>query len=190
MVRKKCFLSGQETKHIICPVLSAPKIFYEDTLNEELLLKTGSTLYIEVGVSGIPFPEVAWQHNDKSADESARVTVETQDGYSYLKVKGTSQEDSGIYKVTAENAVGKDEAAFNVCVRGACCHGYCVIHSNLCMVETDVSSLEKFYPIKWDVQFLEIVIETNNHKTCTQKLEMYFVRIIRSRDMVFLSGLL
>lgn len=68
-------------------------------------------------ITGNPRPSVVWYHGDKKVEESARVTMETDEGWSYIKVKGAKAEDAGIYKVTAENAAGFDKATFKVLVK-------------------------------------------------------------------------
>ena len=81
-------------------------------------LMVGSTIYIEVNVSGQPRPTVSWFHNDAKVEESNRVGTETADGWSSIKVKATTIDDAGTYKVTAENAAGFDSAEFKVLVKG------------------------------------------------------------------------
>ena len=80
-------------------------------------LKVGATIYIEVEVTGLPAPKVAWYHGDKLLDDDARITIETNEGYSVLKVKGAVVADAGKYSVTAENQAGKDSASFEVNVK-------------------------------------------------------------------------
>jgi len=81
-------------------------------------LMVGSSIYIEVNITGQPRPAVNWFHNDHKVDESNRVSTETADGWSSLKVKATTADDAGTYKVTAENAAGFDSAEFRVFVKG------------------------------------------------------------------------
>ena len=68
---------------------------------------------------GYPRPQVAWSHGDEVLEESARLTLEDNNGWSYLKLKGSSTKDAGIYRVTAENKAGKDQAEFVVNLKGA-----------------------------------------------------------------------
>ena len=100
-----------------CLGVSAPRISYDEDLEDLVTLKRGANLLIEVQISGNPRPKVTWYHGDKKVEESARVTMEVEEGWSYIKVKGTKAEDAGIYKVTAENAAGFDKANFKVLVK-------------------------------------------------------------------------
>lgn len=102
---------------MIVSILSAPKITYEACLKEKLSFKEGATVYLEVNFICYPQPQVTWYQNDNEISESASITMETMDGWSHLKVKGTTSMDSGIYKVVAENVTGRDSAEFRVVIR-------------------------------------------------------------------------
>jgi len=103
-------------RRMMCCV--APKITYDRSLRPSFSLMVGSSIYIEVNVSGQPRPSVSWFHNDATIHESNRVSAETAEGWSSLKVKATTADDAGTYKVTAENAAGFDSAEFKVLVKG------------------------------------------------------------------------
>jgi len=101
-------------------LLSAPKITYDRSMRPSFSLMVGSSIFIEVNVAGQPRPAVSWFHNDvKVEDESSRVSTETAEGWSSLKVKASTAEDAGTYRVTAENAAGFDSADFRVLVKGS-----------------------------------------------------------------------
>ena len=98
--------------------LSAPEIHCDPSLRQPIELRLQSTLYIEVDVLGYPIPSVAWKHADRALKETARLTLEDHNGWSYLKLKNVAAEDGGQYTVTAENTAGKDSAMFTVAVKG------------------------------------------------------------------------
>jgi len=81
-------------------------------------LMVGSSIFIEVNIAGQPRPSVSWFHNDAKIEESNRVSSEAAEGWSSLKVKASTVDDAGTYKVTAENAAGFDSAEFRVLVKG------------------------------------------------------------------------
>ena len=93
-------------------------ITYEDALSKPLGLRDGSTLHIEVDISGSPRPSVTWYQGESELHETARVTIENNDGWSFIKVKGIKVSDAGTYKVSAENTAGSDSAEFTVNVQG------------------------------------------------------------------------
>ena len=100
--------------------VSAPKITYDRSLRPSFSLMVGSSIYIEVTVAGQPRPAVRWFHNDAGVvEESGRVSTETADGWSSLRVKASTADDAGTYRVTAENAAGFDSADFRVLVKGS-----------------------------------------------------------------------
>ena len=78
----------------------------------------GSSIFIEVNIAGQPRPAVSWFHNDVKVEESNRVSTEAAEGWSSLKVKATTVDDAGTYKVTAENTAGFDSSEFRVTVKG------------------------------------------------------------------------
>ena len=102
-------------------LFSAPKITYDPTLKEALSLKVGSSLYIEVDVSGQPKPKLLWFHSDTLVEETARTSIEMGHGYSFLKVKGVTLDQEGVYRVTAENTAGTDSASFRVIIKCEYC---------------------------------------------------------------------
>jgi len=99
-------------------VVLAPKITYDRSMRPSFSLMVGSSIFIEVNIAGQPRPTVHWFHNDVSVHESARLATEGAEGWSSLKVKATTADDAGTYKVTAENAAGFDSAEFRVLIKG------------------------------------------------------------------------
>jgi len=77
----------------------------------------GSSIFIEVNIAGQPRPAVNWFLNDTKIEESNRVSTETAEGWSSLKVKASTADDAGTYKVTAENVAGFDSSEFRVLVK-------------------------------------------------------------------------
>lgn len=61
---------------------------------------------------------MTWNHGDAELEESARVSIEVENGWSYLKVKNLTAKDAGQYRVMAENVAGLDEAKFDVFIKG------------------------------------------------------------------------
>jgi len=102
---------------VFCSV--APKITYDRSMRPSFSMMVGSTIFIEVNIAGQPRPSVSWFHNDVKVEESNRVSSETAEGWSSLKVKASTADDAGTYKVTAENAAGFDSAEFRVFIKGS-----------------------------------------------------------------------
>ena len=81
-------------------------------------LKASHTLIILVNIEATPTPTVKWFHGDKELYHGKNVTIETEETFSRLTIKGTTGKQSGTYKITAENKVGKAEEQFTVTVKG------------------------------------------------------------------------
>lgn len=81
-------------------------------------MKGGSTLVLQVNVSGIPSPKISWFLDDEPLEKSERISVDTTDDFSTLTIKNAMLDDSGMYTIAAENVVGKAEADFEVNVKG------------------------------------------------------------------------
>ena len=100
--------------------LAAPKITYEDKLNDVQKFKAGQTLILMVNISAEPSAKVKWSRDGTDLFNSGNVSIETTSEFSRLTVKGSSGTDTGAYKVEATNEVGSADATFNVVIRGKC----------------------------------------------------------------------
>ena len=98
----------------------APAIAYEDKLKSTQNLKGGQKLVINAKISGIPGPSAKWSHNDQPLEPSNHVAIETNSTYSKVTIIDAVAENSGVYKIIAENEVGTAEAEFTVDVKGMC----------------------------------------------------------------------
>ena len=61
---------------------------------------------------------MAWLLDGEPIEKSPRLTMETTEEFSILTIKNATLEDAGVYKITAENIVGKAEADFDITVKG------------------------------------------------------------------------
>ena len=94
-------------------------ITYDAVLKEGVSLKAGGSLILMVNISGEPQPRVSWFLGENQVyDGSDGTTIESGSDFSRLTIKPSRGEHSGVFKVTAENKHGSDEASFNVTVIG------------------------------------------------------------------------
>jgi Immunoglobulin I-set domain len=139
------------------PVSSAPRISYDAALRQALSINSGSTVYIEVRVLGHPRPNITWFRGDTVLHDTARLSIETSEGWSHIKVKAATEEDAGLYRVTAENVVGLDTAEFRVIIKGLS------ILSSLCHHHFDfvsaISGLEA-------TSMLKVLIQWQQYDAC------------------------
>ena len=81
-------------------------------------LKASHTLIILVNIEATPTPTVKWFHGDKELHHGGNVTIETEETFSRLTIKGITGQQSGAYRIVAENKVGKAEEEFSVTIKG------------------------------------------------------------------------
>ena len=93
-------------------------ITYNKALDKPQQLKGGATLILTVNIAGSPTPTVSWTFDDAELTVPAYTSLETTDAYSTLTIKGVTGNNTGVFKVTAENEAGSDSAEFTVTVKG------------------------------------------------------------------------
>jgi len=95
----------------------APKVIVEAKYRSVQKVKGGNAVTLQAEVTGCPMPTVTWLKDNKPVT-SASVDTKSS-GLSTMTVSNASRENSGIYKVVAENSFGKDTAEIEVTVTGA-----------------------------------------------------------------------
>lgn len=83
------------------------------------MVKKGKSIHIDVNVRGEPPPKITWTVNDTEVVSKGNVEVITVDYHTDLKIKDTIRSNSGVYKITAQNEHGKDEAELEICILAA-----------------------------------------------------------------------
>ncbi|CAG2161698.1 unnamed protein product [Oppiella nova] len=92
----------------------APKI--DRSTLRDVVLHAGQTFKFDVKVIGEPPPKTLWFANDTPIKNDSQHTVENEPYRTKLAVSGVERKDTGVYKITAENPSGKDEAEVKVTV--------------------------------------------------------------------------
>ena len=98
-------------------VSERPELEYDKKFKSAITLKAGSTLSIPIDVSGFPNPTVAWTLNNKTVVSSGNIQVSIKDKDTNLTIKPCARTDTGVYHVSAENAVGAAHAEFEVIIQ-------------------------------------------------------------------------
>lgn len=94
-----------------------PKIDREGL--RDIKIKAGQPIDLDINVSGEPPPKIEWRLNDEPLQSSDRTKIDNSREYNTkLKTFDTCRIDSGVYKIIATNASGKDVAEFTVTVLG------------------------------------------------------------------------
>ena len=78
-----------------------------------------STVELRVTVTGSPEPQVLWYCNDKQLFETLKVKLLSEsDGVHILHMERTTQQMSGLYRVTAVNTAGQTDHSATVTIAG------------------------------------------------------------------------
>ena len=101
---------------------------------KSVTIKAGRTVKWTVDVIGEPPPEMNWTFRDNiKLVNTERLKFENAEYQTNFSLISATRRDSGIYKLTAENASGKDEATLELTVLGECCFEHCVEIKILCL---------------------------------------------------------
>ncbi|KAL1129846.1 hypothetical protein AAG570_012790 [Ranatra chinensis] len=92
----------------------APKI--DRSSLEDITIKAGQSFLFDVKVSGEPMPTTAWLHGSREMTTMDRIKVVHYDYGAKISVRMATRQDTGKYKITAENINGKDIAEVKVTV--------------------------------------------------------------------------
>jgi hypothetical protein len=96
-----------------------PHIGYDERL-KEVCVRGGEKLVLDTTIEGLPDPTIAWTFNGEPLTSNGHTFVETNHVSSRVSLVDAITQQSGVYKIVAENKVGSAEAAFTVTVRGKC----------------------------------------------------------------------
>lgn len=84
--------------------------------------REGRPFSVDVGVKGIPLPEVTWYINQKFIESNERFKLETKKAFSdiqhTLKIDAVELEDAGMIKAVAKNIAGEAETEGEFIVEG------------------------------------------------------------------------
>ena len=94
-----------------------PVLTYDPSMKDQYL-KANHSLVLLVNIQATPTATVKWFHGDIELTKSRNVTIETEENFSRLSIKGLTGKQTGIYRIVAENTVGKAYEEFTVTVKG------------------------------------------------------------------------
>ena len=109
-----CFDSRICFAFLICPV---PPYFEIELVEQAVEEKSEANL--KVMVKGDPKPLLKWYKNDKELSMDNHYKVEGSNDINSLRILNTVVDDTGIYKVTAENSAGVSVSSANLQVTNA-----------------------------------------------------------------------
>ena len=94
-----------------------PTLDYDPRLKEPQTIKAGSTVIIQVNLTGTPPLNVTWTKDGRPL-VGTNMSLESADRYTILTMRQTSKADEGVYRIVAENLAGKASADFKIVVKG------------------------------------------------------------------------
>lgn len=106
-------------------VLVAPKI--KTPLND-IRIKAGLILHIDIDFIGEPCPEATWTVGSKPLAADERTTVTSIGYHTVIHTVNAKRSDSGLYHLLIKNNSGIDEGSFQVTVLGKCIFCYFSIY--------------------------------------------------------------
>lgn len=93
-----------------------PKINRSDIPKTKI--KVGQPLKFDVNVEGEPPPEVTWELKGAVVRPDREVSIENPDYMSNFHIQHAQRKHAGVYKITAKNSSGVDEAEVEVVILG------------------------------------------------------------------------
>lgn len=90
-------------------IRAIPPKFY--TIPHNRVAEEGETVRFQCAISGHPEPWVVWQKNNHVVTPSSKIKITEKEDVRTLEISDVTTKDSGIYKITLENEVGKIEAS-------------------------------------------------------------------------------
>ncbi|KAG1672466.1 Twitchin [Nymphon striatum] len=83
---------------------------------KDVTIHAGQTIKYDVKVTGEPPPTCSWYHGEEKLVKSIDIVIENTPNRSKITIRNAQRKDTGMYKITAENTSGKDEADVNITV--------------------------------------------------------------------------
>lgn len=79
-------------------------------------IRVGHFLKVEADVKGEPAPTITWTYNGKPLNQPDRIVIEDEEYKTTFILKKAKRGDTGIYKITAKNTSGTDEAELEIII--------------------------------------------------------------------------
>lgn len=90
-------------------IRAIPPKFY--TIPHNRVAEEGETVRFQCAISGHPEPWVVWNKNNHVVTPSSKIKITEKEDVRTIEISEVTTEDSGIYKITLENEIGKIEAS-------------------------------------------------------------------------------
>uniref|UniRef100_A0A1A9V0P1 Twitchin n=1 Tax=Glossina austeni TaxID=7395 RepID=A0A1A9V0P1_GLOAU len=106
--------SDSSESHLAKPRNLKPSINREHM--KKLKMRAGQTVKFDVDVKGEPEPTLSWAFKEKELLGTGQIRLENNDHNTKLSILNSTRQNSGIYRLKAENVNGVDEAEVEVII--------------------------------------------------------------------------
>ncbi|XP_050702039.1 myosin light chain kinase, smooth muscle-like isoform X1 [Eriocheir sinensis] len=84
-----------------------PKFYY---IPHDRIVEEGETVTFQCAVKGHPIPRAVWDKDSLKLHEGGRYKMEAREETRTLEIPKVTQQDAGLYRVTIENDLGREQA--------------------------------------------------------------------------------
>ncbi|XP_013109098.2 twitchin isoform X22 [Stomoxys calcitrans] len=98
------------------PMREKPRLNLDGIMGRKIKLRAGETLNLNIPISGAPTPSVEWKRGDLKLPQTNRISYNTNNGFTVLRIEDIAREDGGVYNVALSNEYGKDAADIEIIV--------------------------------------------------------------------------
>ena len=117
MLRYKVVFQSNPIKNsLTCLVSTVPPTLKLEDFKDNIVLKEGQSIAIEIPYSANPQPKINWQFNSGPVPVSRNLTVDTIRNMTSLSIGHAEAENEGKYTVNLVNPYGKESLTLKVTV--------------------------------------------------------------------------
>lgn len=95
-------------------IKTAPKLNVPPRFRDLAFFDKGENVVIKIPFTGFPKPKINWWRGAEHIESGGHYSVEETERHAILTIRDGAREDSGSYKITAENELGQDSAIIKI----------------------------------------------------------------------------
>jgi len=84
-----------------------PKFYY---IPHDRIVEEGESVTFQCAVKGNPTPRATWDKDAMKISTGGRVNIESKDDIRLIEIPKVTQQDAGLYRITIENDLGREQA--------------------------------------------------------------------------------
>lgn len=98
------------------PMNEPPRLHLDSLPNRRIKVRAGEPICVDIPIGGAPRPTIEWQKAGIKMFESSRISMQTSDDRTVLRIDVSTRADAANYTVRAENKHGEDSGDIEVLV--------------------------------------------------------------------------